>query len=186
MMIKSDGDRCFRVGAQLPYVEKEELIGFLKDNMDVFAWSANEVPMINPDFICHYLNVNLGVVPKRQPPQHSSKEHAKVVKEEVNKLKQARVIKEDFCPEWLANTVVVKKKNRKRRVCVDFTDLNKACPKDPFPVPRIDQLVDAMVGYPRMSFLVPFHGYHLIPLPPPPSTRRRNLSEPPLGITIIM
>ena len=185
-MIRSDGDRCFRVGAQLPYVEKEELIGFLKDNMDVFAWSANEVPMINPDFICHYLNVNLGVVPKRQPPQHSSKEHAKVVKEEVNKLKQARLIKEVFYPKWLANTVVVKKKNRKWRVCVDFTDLNKACPKDPFPVPRIDQLVDAMVGYPRMSFLVPFHGYHLIPLPPPPSTRRRNLSEPPLGITIIM
>ena len=93
-MIRSDGDRCFRVGAQLPYVEKEELIGFLKDNMDVFAWSANEVPLINPDFICYYLNVNLGVVPKRQPPQHSSKEHAKVVKEEVNKLKQARLIKE--------------------------------------------------------------------------------------------
>ena len=64
----------------------------------------------------------------------------------------------------LANTVVVKKKNGKLRVCVDFTDLNKACPKDPFLMPRIDQLVDATVGHPWMSFLDAFQGYHQIPL----------------------
>ena len=71
-------------------------------------------------------------------------------------------MKEVFYPEWLANTMVVKKKNGKWRVCVDFTDLNKACPKDPFPIPRIDQLVDATVGHPRMSFLNAFQGYHQI------------------------
>ena len=65
-----------------------------------------------------------------------------------------------FNPEWLANTVVVKKKSGKWRVCVDFTDLNKACPKDPFPMPRIDQLVDATVGHPQISFLDAFQGYH--------------------------
>ena len=59
---------------------------------------------------------------------------------------------------------MVKKKNEKWRVCVDFTDLNKACPKDPFPLPRIDQLVDATVGHPRMSFLDAFQVYHQIPL----------------------
>ena len=80
------------------------------------------------------------------------------------RLKQARAIKEVFYPKWLANTVVVKKKSGKWRVCVDFTDLNKACPKDPFPVPKIDQLVDAIVGHPRMSFLDAFQGYHQIPL----------------------
>ena len=58
----------------------------------------------------------------------------------------------------------MKKKTRKWRVCVDFTDLNKVCPKDPFPMSRIDQLVDAMVGHPRMSFLDAFQGYHQIPL----------------------
>ena len=73
-------------------------------------------------------------------------------------------IKEVFYPQWLGNTVVVKKKTRKWRVCVDFTDLNRACPKDPFPMPQIDQLVDATVGYPRMSFLDAFQGYHQIPL----------------------
>lgn len=99
-----------------------------------------------------------------QPPQHSSKERAEVVKEVVNKLKQVGAIKKAFYPKWLANTVVVKKKLGKRGVFVDFTDLNKGCPKDPFPVPCIDQLVDAAVGHPRMRFLDAFHGYYQIPL----------------------
>ena len=60
--------------------------------------------------------------------------------------------------------VVVKKKNGKWRVCVDFTDLNKACPKDPLSIPQIDQLVDTTVGHPRMNFLDAFQGYHQIPL----------------------
>ena len=69
-----------------------------------------------------------------------------------------------FYPQWLAKTVVVKKKTGKWRVCVDFTDLNRACPKDPFPMPQIDQLVDATVGHPQISFLDAFQGYHQIPL----------------------
>ena len=80
------------------------------------------------------------------------------------KLKRASAIKEVFYPEWLANIVVVKKKNGKWRVCLDFTNLNKACPKDSFPKPQIDQLVDATARHPRMSFLNAFQGYHQIPL----------------------
>ena len=99
---------------------------------------------MDPDFICHHLNVNPSVVPKRQPPRRSSKEHSDVVKDEVLKLKWAGAIKEVFYPKWLANTVVVKKKSGKWHVCVNFMDLNKAYPKDPFPLPRIDQLVDAI------------------------------------------
>ena len=82
----------------------------------------------------------------------------------MTRLKQAGAIKEVFYPDWLANTVVVKKKSGKWRVCVDFTDLNKTCPKDPFPMLKIDQLVDATVGHPRMSFLDAFQDYHQIPL----------------------
>ena len=108
------------------------------------------------DFICYHLNVNPAVLPRKQPPRHSSKEHYDAAKEEVNKLKQAGAIKKVFYPDWSANTVVVKKKNGKWRVCVDFTDLNKACPKNPFPMSRIDQLVDATIGHPRMSFLYAF------------------------------
>lgn len=163
-VIDDDHERFFQVGTQLPPREKEELLGFLKRNLDVFAWDPYDALGIDPSFICHRLNVNPSVTPKKQPPRRPSKEHAETIKEEVNKLKRAGAIKEVFYPEWLANTVVVKKKSRKLMVCVDFMDLNKACPKDPFPMPRIDQLVDATVGHPRMSFLDAFQGYHQIPL----------------------
>ena len=119
---------------------------------------------MNLSFKCHNLNVNSSITPKKQPPRRSSKEHSDVVKDAVAKLKQVGAIKEFFYPEWLANTIVVKKKIGKWRVCVDFIDLNKACPKDPFPMPRIYQLVDVMVGHPWMSFLDAFQGYHQIPL----------------------
>ena len=119
---------------------------------------------MDPEFICHHLNVNPLVTPKKQFPRRPSKEHAEAVREEVAKLKQAGAIKEVFYPEWLTNMVVIKKKSGKWRVCIDFMDLNKACPKDPFPMPKIDQLVDATVGHPRMSFLDAFQGYHQIPL----------------------
>ena len=132
--------------------------------MGVFAWDAYEAPGVDPNFICHHLNVSPAMTPKKQPPRRPSKEHADAVREKVMKLKKVGAIKEVFYPEWLANTVVVKKKSGKWRVCVDFTDLNKACPKDPFPMPRIDRLVDSTVGHPRMSFLDAFQGYHQIPL----------------------
>ena len=89
--------------------------------------------MVDQNFICHRLNVNSSVIPKKQPLWRSSREHSDAVKGEVLKLKlkQARAIKEVFYPEWLANIMVVKKKTGKWRVCVDFTDLNKNYPKDP-------------------------------------------------------
>ena len=130
----------------------------------MFAWNTYKALGVDPDFICHHLNVNPSITPRKQPPRRSSKDHYEAVKNEVTKLKQAGAIKEVFYPKWLANTVVVKKKNRKWRMCIDFTNLNKACLKDPFPLPRIYQLVDAMVGHPRMSFLDAFQGYHQIPL----------------------
>ena len=138
MIIGDDPERFFQVGSQLPSQEKEGLIGFLKKNVDVFAWDTYDAPGIDPNFICHHLNVNPSATPKKQPPQRPLKEHADVVRDEMRKLKQAGAIKEVFYLEWLAITVVVKKKSGKWHVYVDFTDLNKACPKDPFPMPQID------------------------------------------------
>ena len=160
VIVGDDPERFFQIVAQLPLLEMEKLVEFLRKNVDVFAWDAYETPRVDPNFICHHLNVNPSITPKRQPPQHPSREHAEAIKNKVTKLKQEGAIKEVFYPQWLANMVVVKKKTRKWRVCVDFTDLNKACPKDPFPMPRIDQLVDATVGHSRMSFLDAFQGYH--------------------------
>ena len=104
----------------------------------MFAWNAYEALGVDSSFIYHHLNVNPSVTPKKQPPRRSSKDHFDTIKDEVMKLKQAEAIKEMFYPKWLANTVIVKKKNGKWRVCADFTDLNKACPKDPFLIPWID------------------------------------------------
>ena len=143
---------------------EKELVTFLRKNVDVFSWSAYEAPEMDQNFICHHLNINPFVTPKKQSPWHSSREHSKAVKEDVVKFKRIGAIKEVFYPKWLANMVVVKKKNGKWRVCVDFIDLNKVFPKDLFPIPRIEQLVDATVGHPRMSFLDAFQGYHQIPL----------------------
>ena len=89
------------------------MIEFLRENVDLFAWSAYEAPGIDPSFICHQLNVNPSISLKRQPPWRPSKEHTEAVKSEVAKLKQVRAIKEVFYPQWLANTVVVKKKTGK-------------------------------------------------------------------------
>ena len=96
----------------------------------MFAWDTYDAPRIDPAFICHHLNVNPSITPKKQSPRHPSREHTDAIREEVMKLKHAGAIKEVFYIEWLANTVVVKKKNIKWQVCVDFTDLNKACSKD--------------------------------------------------------
>ena len=86
----------------------------------------------------------------------------KVVTEEVEKLLEADFIREVFYPDWLANVVMVKKSNGKWRMCVDFTDMNKACPKDSFPLPRIDQLVDSTAGHKLLSFMDAFSGYNQI------------------------
>ena len=79
----------------------------------MFAWEVCEALGIDPDFICHHLNVNPSITPRKQPPRYSSKDHYEAIKDEVTKLKQAGAIKEVFYPKWLANTVVVKKKSGK-------------------------------------------------------------------------
>ena len=113
MIIDTDLEKFFQVGAQLPTLEKQALIEFLRDNVDIFAWDACEAPGVKHDFICHHLNVNPSIIPRKQPPRRSSRDHYEAVKEEVTKLNRAGAIKEVFYPEWLANTVVVKKKNEK-------------------------------------------------------------------------
>ena len=138
VVISDEKEKFFQVRALLPPQEKKELMVFLKKNIGVFAWSVYEAPGVNPNLICHHLNVNLTIILKKQPPWCSSKEHSEAIKKEVLKFKQAGAIKEVFYPKWLANIVVVKKKSGKWRVCVDFIDLNKAYLKDSFPMPRKD------------------------------------------------
>ena len=86
--------------------------------------------------------------------------------EEVKRLLENRMIREIQYPEWLTNLVVVQKKKRKIRVCIDFTDLNKAFLKDSFPLPHIHRMVDATAGHDLLSFLDAFSGYNQILIRP--------------------
>ena len=87
IIIDNDEEKFFQLGVQLPPREKEELVVFLKKNVDVFVWSAYKALWVDPNFICHYLNVNSSITPKKQTPWCSSKEHSDALKKEVIKLK---------------------------------------------------------------------------------------------------
>jgi hypothetical protein len=110
----------------------------------------------------HSLDIWASSKPVRQRLRCFNKEKRRAIGEEIHKLLATKFIKEVFHPEWLANPVLVKKKNGKWRMCVDYTGLNKACPKHPFPLPRIDQIVDSTSGCEALSFLDAYSGYHQI------------------------
>jgi hypothetical protein len=149
-------------GSQLSEEQKKTLIRFLFNNKDVFAWSTNDLCGVNRDIIEHSLNVDPSFRPRKQRLRKMSDDKAEGAQNEVKRLLSAGVIREVKYLEWLANTVMVKKGNGKWRMCIDFTDLNKACPKDEFPLPRIDSLVDASASSELMSLLNCYSGYHQI------------------------
>jgi len=157
-----DSGKKVYIGSQLPQSMKEDLVAFLRRNNDVFAWSHEDMPGIDPSVIVHKLNVDPNYRPVKQRRRAFAAERNLAVAEEVEKLLKAGFIREVDYPEWLANVVLVKKSNVKWRMCVDFTDLNKACPKDSFPLPRIDLLVDLMAGHELLSFMDAFSGYNQI------------------------
>jgi hypothetical protein len=95
----------------------------------------------------------LNIKPGSQRLHRFKDEKCKAIGEEIMKLLSAGFIREVFHSEWLANPVLLKEKNQKWRMCVDYTSLNKACPKDPFPLPRIDQVVDSKAGCKTLCFL---------------------------------
>ena len=104
--------------------------------MDVFAWTLTDMPEIDPDVIYYKLSIKGGTKSVKQKPMRMNKERSLAISDEVDRLLQVGFIRETFYLDWLSNPVLVKKKNGKLRVCIDFTSLNKACPKDNFPLPR--------------------------------------------------
>ena len=120
------------------------------------------MPGINPTIMVHKLNVSPIFSPIRQKKRVFAQERDKAIAEEVRKLLKADFIREVYYPDWLANFVMVKKANGKWRMCVDFMDLNKACSKDSYPLPRIDILVDSTARHQLLSFMDSFSGYNQI------------------------
>ena len=117
---------------------------------------------VDPAVITHKLNVNPFFKSVTQKRRIFAPEIQKAINEEVDKLLQAKAIREVEYPEWFANVVLVKKANEKWRLCIDFTDINRACSKDSFPLPRIDLIVEATAGHELLSFMDAFLGYNHI------------------------
>ena len=155
-------EKFIRIGTSMKEKTKQDLVQFLREIIDVFAWSHEDMLGINPSVITHRLNVYPSSKPVRQKKRVFTPEKDNAIKEEIQKLTTAQFIREVYYLDWLANVVMVKKANGKWRICVNFTDLNKACPKDSYPLPRIDQLVDSTVGHQLLSFMDAFSGYNQI------------------------
>ena len=166
-------DSCVEIGTNLSESLKIELIVCLKKNLNTFAWAADDMPGIDINITCHKLNVDPTFKPIKQKRLKLGPERAGAVNDKVEKLLKAGSIAEVRYRDWLANPVVVKKKNREWRVCVDFTDLNKACPKDSFPLPHIDSLVEATEGNKLLSFMDAFSGYNQIMMNPEDQEKSR-------------
>ena len=150
-LTKGQITKTTRIGMALSPEMRTRLVQFLKENLE-------DMLGISPEVIQHTLNVNSEKKPVQQRRRIFTLERDQVVIEEVSKLLTAGFIREVYYLDWLANVVLVKKASGKWRMCVDFTDLNKACSKDSFPLPRIDQLVDSIIGHKLLTFMDAFLG----------------------------
>ncbi|CAA0810399.1 Unknown protein, partial [Striga hermonthica] len=159
-------DKSVRIGANLQEPMRSHLIQFLRSNSDVFAWKHKDMKGIDPQKACHRLNLDKTVKPVIQKRRKFGPDRQKALEEEVNKLIDNKFVKEAKYPTWISNPVLVKKSSGLWRLCIDFSVLNQACPKDSYPIPHIDYMVDATAGHQLMSFLDAYSGYNQIPMHP--------------------
>ncbi|XP_077252355.1 uncharacterized protein LOC143891700 [Tasmannia lanceolata] len=178
LLFEEDNEWTVQIGSLLTGKYRTNLVNFLKPIADVFAWSTLDMPDIPTDVAIHRLSVDHSHWPVKQKKRNFTSERQKAIKEEVDKLLQAGFIREIHYSEWLANVVMVKKSSKKWRICVDFANLNKACPKDHYPLPRINMLIVATSGHEMLSFMHAFSGYNEIRMyPPPPIFPKRPSSQ---------
>jgi hypothetical protein len=150
------------ISEDLTSQEEEKLISCLSRNKEVFSWSALDLVGVSRTVIEHSLGIDPSVRPKKQRLRKMSDEKIEAAKAEVHRLLEDNFIEPVAYPTWLSNVVMVQKKSGKWRMCIDFTSLNKACPKDNFPLPRINKIVDSAAECEVMSLLDCFSGYHQI------------------------
>lgn len=150
------------VSSSLSPEEKENYREFLMEFRDCFAWSYKEMPGLDTRVATHKLAIDPQYQPVKQAPRRCHPELQDDIIAEVSRLITAGFIKEIQYPRWLANIIPVIKKNGQVRVYVDFRDLNRACPKDDFPIPITEMVVDATTGYGALSFMDGSSGYNQI------------------------
>ncbi|GJS48002.1 reverse transcriptase domain-containing protein [Tanacetum coccineum] len=150
------------IGSTLTEEGRKELCGLLRRNLDIFSWKPAYMTEVPRHIAEHMLNIREGCLPVRQKKRGQAPERNKAIYEEVKKLVDASIMKEVHYHSWLSNPVMVKKHDDSWRMRVDFKDLNKACPKDGYPLPEIDWKVESLCGYPFKCLLDAYKGYHQI------------------------
>jgi len=156
--------RTLKLGAGPQSEHCDVVTPTLTANADLFAWSAADLPDVDPQVAVHKLSIYKEARYISQKKRKLGEERRLVAKIEVEKLLNVRFIVEAHYTTWLSNVVLVKKANGQWRMCVDYTDLNKACPRDAYPLPNIDRLVDGAADNKVLSFLDTYSGYNQIPM----------------------
>ncbi|XP_011091718.1 uncharacterized protein LOC105172079 [Sesamum indicum] len=144
-LVQRDPSKRTTIGSKLGEFENV-MVTFLRKKVDMFAWDPTNLKGIDPGVIVHRLNVDPAARPVQQKKRTFGIDKNRIIEEEVNKLLKAGYVSEVQYTDWLANMVMVPKTAGKWRMCTDFTDLNKACPKNPYPLSRINLLVDSTAG----------------------------------------
>ena len=134
----------------------------LQDYNNVFVWSYQDMPGLDTDIVVHQLSLKEKCAPVKQKLRRVKPEMLLKIKEEVKKQLDAGFLEVAKYPQWVANIVLVPKKDGKVRMCVDYGDLNRASPKDNFPLSHIDTLVDNTAKHSLFSFMNGFSGYNQI------------------------
>ncbi|MCH81337.1 hypothetical protein A2U01_0002123 [Trifolium medium] len=164
VLLSEDPSRGVKIDTGIPDLAKKQLKACLRENADLFAWSATEMPRLDPEVVCHQLTIDQSASAVVQHRRRQYLEKADAAEKAVKDLLEANFIFEARYITWLSNVVLVKKSNGKWRMCVDYTDLNRACPKDAYPLPCIDKLVDNSSGFKLLSFMDAYSGYNQIPM----------------------
>ncbi|XP_027122222.1 uncharacterized protein [Coffea arabica] len=162
----SEDPRPIYVSVLLSPDEEKAYIELLREYQDVFAWTYKEMPGLSPKVAVYHLTVKKGVRPVKQAQWRFRPDLIPLIKIEVNKLIEAEFIREVKYPTWISSIVPVRKKNGQIRICVDFRDLNNTCPKDDFPLPITELMIDATTEHEVLSFMDGSSGYNQIRLAP--------------------
>ena len=155
-----------KIGASLEASVKKQVVELLKEYVDIFAWSYRDMPGLDTNIVVHRLPLKPKCPPVKQKLKRTHPDMALKIKEEVQKQINAGFLITSEYPQWLANIVPVSKKDGKVRMCVDYHDLNKASPKNDFPLLHIDVLVDNTANSKVFSFMDGFSGYNQIKMAP--------------------
>ena len=161
-MDPNESSRVIKIGKWLKKELTQQLPEFLSLKQDVFAWTHTNMIGIHPGVKCHQMNIDPQVKLVRQKRRLLDANRYNAFLDEVDRLLKIGLIRESYYSDWLANPVLIIKTNGKWRTCIDFMNLNKVCRKYSFPLPLIDQLVDATVGYKLLSFMDVYSRYNQI------------------------